>query len=230
MKRSLRLGLIVGCLGVLWMGWTASEARAQGVGGQAPPAISGSITGVETKGRTTTVTFTDEAGNAFEFALNPKIDLEVSATGDLGFLAAGAYVEIEALKSNDYYFGSQFRVFPQFSGRSQPAKAVKAPPAPGRSMNQYQIDGEIVRFEDKGDEKYHKLYLKVNPKTEQLVYVETNHKITVILTDPSAVEEGQTASVVGRVLGTRLIPSKLSIDTKKTLKAEEFLPTLEKKK
>lgn len=230
MLRSIRLSLVVGCLAGLWVAGSVIEARAQGAAGQAPPAISGTITGLETKGRTTTVTFTDEGGNAFEFALNPKLDLEVSAAGDLGFLAAGAYVEIEALQSNDYYFGSQFRVFPQFAGRSQPAKAVKAPPVPGRSMNLYHINGEIVRFEDKGDEKYHKLYLKVNPKTEQLVYVETNHKITVVLTDASAVEEGQAASVVGRVLGTRLIPSKLSIDTKKSLKAEEFLPTLEKKK
>lgn len=226
LRHSLWSLILMGSLTLL-----ASQPRdVNAQGANPPPTVPGTITGLETKGRTTLLTFTDEGGNVHEFALTPKVDLEIVATGDDGFLAPGMFIVADAVVSNDYLFASNIKVYPQNTGRVAPAKAIPAPPIPGRSQNAHIVTGEVVRLDDKGDGKYDTLQLKLNAKSEMPMYIEPNHKVSVVLTDPSQIEVGQSASVMGRQAGTRLIAIKITVNTGKSLKGAEFLPTLEQKK
>ncbi len=223
----LRLPAISVCSGLVFF-LCAASSSAQGTAQL--PSLTGKVAGVETKGRTTTLTVTDDGGNEHEFALTPKVELEIVAVGDDGFLTEGQMVQIDAVESNESFFGTTFSVYPHYSGRPVPAKAVKAPPSAGQSQNRHFVSGEIVRLDDKGDGKYHLLQLKLNPKSQLAVYVEPTHQVRVILTDPSAIKEGQEVRVTGRQTGQRLTPTKITIVTGETLKGAEFLPTIEKKR
>lgn len=194
-----------------------------------PPNLTGKVVSVEKKGRTTMLKVADDGGTEHEFALTPKVELEILSTGDDGFLAAGQFVKIDAVQSNDTLFGSTFSVYPQYSGRPTPAKAVKAPPVPGQSQNLHVVTGEIVRLDDKGDGKYHLLQLKLTPKSQLTIYVEPTHRIRVVQTDPESIAEGQTVNVYGRQTGKRITPSRITIQTGEELKGAEYLPTVEKK-
>gem|GEM_PF-3334971 len=196
---------------------------------QESPNLEATVTAVETKGKTTTLTVTDTAsGTEYKFQLTPKVELEIVADGDDGFLTEGVMVRATATESNNLYFATTFSVYPQYAGKVLPAKAVKAPPQPGQSRTALIVTGEIVSLEDPAEEKYDILQLKVNPKTSLPVYVEPNHKVRVVLTEPSSIKEGQKASVTGRVAGTKILPSKIVIETGESLKAAEFLPTIKK--
>lgn len=225
-RRAAMRGLVFGLFVVLVQpaGWS-QQPQPGGV-----PEIKGTVSGVETKGRNTTIKFTNDEGNAFDIAVTPRLEIEVRAKGDDGFLAPGVLVKIDAIQSNKLFFGSKFEVYPQFSGKSPPARAVKAPPKPGQSQNLHLVTGEIVRLEDKGDTKYDRLFLKVSGNNELMVYVEPSHSVNVVLTDPESLEAGQEASVVGRIAGPRLQAAKISVDTGKTLKGEEFLESLVRKR
>ncbi len=223
----LRHATIMSFAIIAGIGICCSPVRAQSGSGKVP-SIAGRITGIETKGRTTTVTFTDEAGTEYEFPLTPKTEVEIVSTGDDGFLAPGKLVKIDAIQSNNAFFGSTFAVYPDYAGRIQPARAVKAPAVPGQSQNLHIVTGEIVRLDDKGDGKYHLLQLKVNPKSELTVYVEPSHRVNVISTDGSALQEGQSATVIGRATGSRLQVAKITVNTGETLKSDDA-PPAEKK-
>jgi hypothetical protein len=111
-----------------------------------------------------------------------------------------------------------------------PAKAVKAPPVPGQSTQRFFVSGEIARFEKVEDAKYNLLHLKVNLKTELTVYIEPNHSVKVVQTDPQKAVVGQAVTIEGRSAGTKLIPAKITIDTGEKLKGDEFFADRKAKK
>ncbi|OYW19958.1 MAG: hypothetical protein B7Z55_07985 [Planctomycetales bacterium 12-60-4] len=219
---SLVLGLMVAGLG-----FVPADLRAQN--SNEPTTLEGTVTSIVTKGKSTTIKVTDAGGNEYDYPITPKLDLEILAKGDDGFLAEGVVVKIDATESNEHFFGTQFDVYPQFSGRVPVAKAVKAPPKPGQSQSLHFISGEIVKLEDIPDGKYDLLHLKGPGKQSLQVYVEPNHRVRVILTDPKSIKESQSVTVTGRAAGQRFLASKISINTGETLKGAEFLPTLDKK-
>lgn len=219
--------LLVGCWAV-FLGASASVACAQE--GADETTLDGKVTSVTTKGKTTTLKVTDEGGTEHEFTLTPKVELEIVATGDDGFLVEGQMVKIAAIQSNDNFFGSQFDVYPQAVGRAGPAKAVKAPPKIGQSQSLHYITGEVIQLADIPDGKYDMLDLKGTGKAKFQVYVEPNHRVRVIFTDPKSIKVDQKVTVTGKAAGAKFNASKVTINTGDTLNGAEFLPTLGKKK
>ncbi len=192
--------------------------------------LEGKVSGVTTKGKTTTLKVTDEGGTEHEFTLAPKVELEIVATGDDGFLADGQMVKIAAIQSNEAFFGSQFDVYPQYVGRAAPAKGVKAPLKIGQSQSLHYITGEVSQLADIPDGKYDLLDLKGTGKMKLQVYVEPNHRVRVIFTDPKMIKVDQKVTVTGKAAGAKFNASKVTVNTGDTLKGAEFLPTLGKKK
>ncbi|MBI1346890.1 hypothetical protein GC163_11445 [bacterium] len=200
------------------------------VSAQDSPNLIAEVKSVETKGKTTILTVVDTASSTeYQFQLTPKVEVEIVANGDDTFLAEGVLIRTQATESNKSLFATNIDAYPQYSGKPVPAKAVKAPPKPGQSQNSYIVSGEVVELEAPADEKYKVLQLKVNAKSKMPVYLEPNHKIRVVLTDAASIKEGQQAEITGRVAGTKLIPSKVVIQTGEDLVGSEFLPTLPKR-
>ena len=98
--------------------------------GKEPTSITGEISGIERKGKTTTVTVKGETDEQ-SFELTAKVAVEISSGGDDGFLAPGLFVKIETVEINKKFFGSSFEVFPQRTGKIPPASAVKPPAQSG---------------------------------------------------------------------------------------------------
>jgi hypothetical protein len=200
--------------------------------GQPPNAavLTGKVAAVEAKGRLALLKIKDDAGTEHSFEITPKLAFEIQSQGDDDCLAPGLFVQIDTIQSNKAYFGTEFLVYPDRAGKVPPAKAVKAPPMQGQSTQRYFVSGEIVRFEKVEEGKYNLLHLRQTPKTELTVYVEPNHQIKVVQTDPKKAVADQAVTIEGRAAGTKLIPAKITIDTGETLKGEEFFADRNTKK
>ena len=193
-------------------------------------SLTGKISGIEYKGKTTTVTVkgdTDEQS----VDLTAKVAVEISSEGDDGFLTPGLFVKIEAIEVNQKFFGSGFEVFPQMVGKIPPASAVKPPAQPGQSVSRHIVSGEIVKHTPPAEgEKYGHLELRQMGKATLSVLVEPQHTVHVVLSDPTKLDEGQAATVTGRKAGDKFVAQKVSVTSTKKLKAEESLAELTGKK
>ena len=67
-------------------------------------------------------------------------------------------------------------------------------------------------------------------KATLTVFVEPEHTVNVVVSDPSKLEEGQSATVTGRKTGDKFVAQKLAVTTTAKLKAEESLDDLTGKK
>jgi hypothetical protein len=191
--------------------------------------ITGKVTAVSSKGKTTTLKVQDGAGTEHTLEVAPKTAVEIQSDGDDECLAPGLFVQIDTIQSNKNYFGSEFRVISDYAGKIPAAKAVKAPAMIGQSTERHFVSGEIARFEKVEDGKYNLLHLKSGPKTEMSVYIEPNHKVKVVQTEAKAAKVGQTATVEGRTAGTKFLPAKITIDTGEKITAEDFVGQRKKK-
>ncbi len=209
---------------------TVSPPRVWAQAGKEPSTFTGEMTRIERKGKTTTVTIKGETDQQ-SFELTPKVAIEISSGGDDGFLAPGLFVKIDAVEINKKFFGSSFEVFPQMTGKIPPASAVKPPAQPGESVNRHIVSGEIAKLTPpaKG-EKYAHLELRQAGKATLSVFVEPEHTVSVVVSDPAKLEEGQSATVTGLKSGNKFVAQKLVVTTTKKLKAEESLDDLTGKK
>lgn len=196
---------------------------------QPPAPLSGQVTAVDTKAKVAKLTVSTDMGE-FTVDLTPKLDLEILSVGDDSCLISGLMVRIEAIESNQQYFGHTLWLYPNHQGRIPPASAVKAPAEPGQSRNRYFLTGEIAQFESKPDEKYDQLGLKGTGRNIQSLYLERNRSIRVVHTDPTKIEVGQSVSLVGRKAGNRFVATKVTIHTGATVKGEDLTPITDKKK
>ncbi len=209
---------------------SASLPRVWAQAGREPSTFTGEITRIERKGKTTTVTVKGETDEQ-SFDLAAKVAVEISSGGDDGFLAPGLFVKIEAVETNKKLFGSSFEVFPQTTGKLPPASAIKPPAQPGQSVTRHIVSGEIVKHTPPAkDEKYAHLELRQAGKATLTVLVEPKHTVSVVVSDPTKLEEGQSATVTGVKSGNKFLTQKLAVTTTKKLKAEESLDDLTGKK
>ena len=198
--------------------------------GKEPTTTTGDISRIERKGKTTTITVKGESDEQ-SFDLTTKVAVEISSGGDDGFLVPGLFVKIDAIEINKKLFGSSFEVFPQTTGKIPPASAVKPPVQEGQSVNRHIVSGEIAKLTPpaKG-EKYAHLELRQAGKATLSVFVEPEHTVSVVVSDPTKLEEGQSATVTGLKSGNKFLAQKLAVTTTTKLKAEESLDDLTGKK
>lgn len=204
--------------------WSLCWLVCGGLASAQPPAavVTGKVSAVETKGKVTTIVVKDDAGTEHKFDITPRVTFELQSAGDDECFAAGFFVQIDAIQSNDALFGSKFLIFPDRVGKLPPAKAVKPPPMMGRSTERYVVTGEIARFEKVEDGKYNLLHLKLNPKSEMTVYIEPNHSVKVVQTDPKVAAVDQTVTAEGRNAGAKFLPTKITIDSGEKMTGDEL--------
>lgn len=209
---------VVISMGVVHSGWAQASKEMT--------ALTGKISGIERKGKTTTVVVKGDGGEQ-SVELTAKVAVEISSDGDDGFLTPGLFVRVEAIEINKKYFGSSFDVFPQVNGKMPPATAIKPPAQPGQSVNRYVVSGEIAKYSPPVDgEKYGHMELRQTGKASIKVLVEPQHTVKVVLSDPALLEEEFTATVTGRKSGDKFSAQKFAVTTTKKLKASESLDEL----
>ena len=198
--------------------------------GKAATSLTGKISGIERKGKVTTVTVKGDTGEQ-SAELTAKVAVEITSDGDDGFLSPGLFVKVDSVETNKRFFGTSFEVFPQMEGKLPLATAFKPPGQPGQSVNRHIVSGEIVKHTPPAEgEKYGQLELRLAGRATLSVLVEPQHTVKVVLSDPATLEEGQAATVTGRKSGDKFVAQKVSVISTKKLKAEESLAELTGKK
>lgn len=225
MTRTWRLGLFNGlCLLVVTCVSVTSPSTATAQQGET--TLTGKVVSL-TENRRSKVLVVDVDGEEQEFQITPKIDLQILASGDEGFLARKQLVQTMAVASNNKLFTQNVRITVNPKGRLPAATAVKAPPRPGQSMNAYLVAG-VIASRETTETGYELLQLTIKGNATLPLYVEKGFKVTVNLSDVSMVEAGQEVTLTGRTAGRRFLLSAATINTGKTVSSADLLSAGEK--
>jgi 3D (Asp-Asp-Asp) domain-containing protein len=216
--------MLVRALLIAGLGFSGLPARAA-----EPDSVTGTVSAVEVKGKTAKLTVSVDGVDRV-FDLTPKVELEILSNADDACLSPGLFVKVDAVESNNLQFGRVFSVYPDYVGKVAPAAATKAPMAAGQSVNRYLVTGEIAKFTATPEEKYDALELRGVGKNTVPIYVERQRSVRIVQTDPKLIAAGQAVTVEGKMTGTKFLPTQVTITTGQSIKGEEFLPTLKKKK
>ncbi|MCA9040470.1 MAG: hypothetical protein KDA65_08995 [Planctomycetaceae bacterium] len=210
-------------LGIVLSLMSINAAFAQG---PMVKTINGTVTEVAEKGRSRTLHVTDDEGNMHEFMLTPKVQVEVRAPADDGFLRPGLFMSSSGVVTNNMLFISKVSVYQFPKGKRPPAgKVAKARAQAGASTNSYDITGEIASLEDVPDyPDYKGLIVKATPRVP--VMLEKNHSVTFVNLDPAALAAEQPIELeVTELRGGKLNLVKAVVELPNAIKAEDVFGT-----
>ena len=221
-------------IGLLFFGGAClSDATAGAQTRQGGPELktrTGTLVEVAQKGRVQVLKYTDDAGEAQELIVTPKIRAEVQAAGDAGFLQPGRFVAALATESNKMLFTKEVSVHLFGKGRPPGGKIVKAPLTSGQSKNAYQVTGTInAAGPDPDYPDYHRVDVKAAGPRAPLM-LEKGFTVTVKSSDLSLAPPGTPVELSGTELRNgRFNAVKVSLKLADPLNAEEVLGSSEKK-
>lgn len=208
--------------GVLFAQAERSQRRAAG------DTLEGEVVSLEKKGRSTvlTVKTVDEESQEEqqrEIILTPRVAFVIVAKADDAFLAAGRYLQVTGVTTNDKFFGREFIVTIDENVRKAPAKVVKAPARAGQSTNSYIVTGEVVsRQQDEQFNEYEVLMLK-GGRQGIPVYIDETHSVQVSSSDSELATAGSKVELEGRLLANgRFNATKVVVHLAEPLKAEDY--------
>lgn len=195
---------------------------------QGPQVVDATIKSVEVKGRVRKLTVTSGTED-LTIVLTPKIQFEVVAEGDEGFIRAGQVFESQGVMTNKRLFVSDIliRTVPQ-GRKAPPGRYAKAPEKAGQSQNTYQIVGPIQDIQpDKDYPDYKAVLLKTVPPAGA-VLLEKNFVVRVASDDIELVKEGMMVEVEGLPgPGGKFLVSRVSVQLPEPLKSEDVLGPIE---
>lgn len=185
---------------------------------------TGTLVEIEEKGRSRTLVV-DVNGKQEEFPLTPRVALEITATGDAGFVDEGRYLSARGTVTNDQLFLRSVNIL-LLKGRQRPPAGglKKAPMAVGESVNSWDIAGEIVGSEPDPDyPDYTGVDVKIGPRTQR-VLLEPGFTVTVMSTDPTVLEipPGTSIDLEGTPRGERFLLTGAKVRLSEPLTAAEF--------
>jgi hypothetical protein len=110
--------------------------------------MSGKLKEIQQKGRAATLVVVTEDGTEHEFPLTPRVDFEVTAPGDAGFVRPGQFLAARGVLTNNTLFIKDLKIHLVGPGQRPPVGRVqKAPAQAGQSENAFDISGAIVAWE-----------------------------------------------------------------------------------
>ena len=195
-----------------WQTDTA-ECLAQG----AEETKTGIIEEVVQKGRNTTLKIKDDQIGSFEVLLTPKIEFQIQAPGDKGFVAAGNILQAQGVMTNEQIFISKvtIRLVPAGTRSTFRGQVTKAPPKPGQSQNAYLVSGVI---EESGPDPDYADYLRVTLKGVRgpALMLEKNVEVTLSSDQIDQIPDQAPVSVEGTLLRNgKFTPSKVTVRASK---------------
>ncbi len=193
--------------------------------GEAQVQKNGTFKELRQQGRLTQIVVLDDAGSELEINLTPKVDFQIRAAGDKGFVAPGQILEGEGVLTNEriYISNVTIRYVPPKQRVSARGQIAKAPPRPGRSTNAYLVSGMIEAAQPDTDYPDFTL-VGLKATRGPLIMLEKDFKVTVVANDPKLIPEGSIVSMEGMELrGGKFNASKLVVNLKTPLKSEDLL-------
>ncbi len=187
---------------------------------------TGVIKQITPKGRIVKMTIEDDQGGEYEISLTPKVDFQILAPGDRGFIAKGQFIQGEGLLSKQRIYLSDVVIHLAVPGKKNTRRGgvQKMPAAPGQSQNQYRVAGTIVAHQPDEDYPEYELIAIREASRGPFLMLEKDAKITVSTTDTSILPE--KAKIRMQVLPLRsgkFTLKKATITLTTPLKSEDLL-------
>lgn len=191
--------------------------------GPQPESITGKVKEVKKKGRLKVLVVTTDDGTEMEFPVTPKVQFEVTAKGDAGFVRPGVFLTAKATLTANQLFVRNVRVLLIDKGQRTPTgKITKAQPKPGASVNSFDVSGELLARQMSPDyPDYEVLALKI-PGRVPPVMLEKNFSVTVVSQNPeSATPDSPVELQVTKLRGDRLNLVSATVTLAEPMKASE---------
>ncbi len=187
---------------------------------------SGTVVEVQKKGRGRTLVVDDSTGQRHEFVITPKVALEVTAPGDVGFVQAGQFFSARGTMSNQKVFVKELTIGIVKPRTRQVAAGSfeKAPAMTGQSTESYLVSGSIVGTQPDPD---YKDYLLVGLNIRGAVppiMLEPGFTVTVSSSDPDLIVAGAPVDLeLAPLRGGRFTLVKASVKLQEPLSSETLL-------
>lgn len=145
---------------------------------------TGTVKEISTKGRSTTLVFTDSDGTDHQFMLTPRIVFEVHGKGDAGFVSNGQVVKGTGVLTNERLIVNAVSVYLLGPGKkAPPGKYAKSTAVAGSSQNSYDFMGEVIGMKpDEDYPDYQQLAVKIAAKVPPIML---EKEFTVDVVSPS---------------------------------------------
>jgi hypothetical protein len=208
-------GTTAAMLAALFLSSSALGQGAKSRKGSEHETLSGTVTHVEKKGKTVTLSIETEDGRTIPVLVSPRLKLSITGPGDLSLIQPRGIVSSEKIvKSNNELFGHEFIRY----------VGVGNAPFPGLKQKQgaadwYQICGVVASIDDKS------VTLNLGPAggMKKVSFEEGMElEVTVNANDPDLVAVGSKVELEGITRGTRFTPSKLTVTLEKPLTADDL--------
>ena len=184
---------------------------------------TGTVVEVQHKGRRRLL-IVEIDGKRQNVAVTPKLNLQITAPGDAGFLRPGQYLSASALMSNDTLFIKELTIRPARKGqRWPPGKIAKAQAKAGESQLAYDVSGLITATQPNPDYPEHTDVALKAAGARAPIMIEPDFTVTVNSSDPAMIPENSEAELEVAVLrGGRFKVVGVTVALTDALTAAEF--------
>ncbi|TWT57006.1 hypothetical protein KOR42_03630 [Thalassoglobus neptunius] len=201
--------------------WTET-ATAQNVGPM-PTVLQGEITEIKEERKSKVLVVTDQNGETHEIRVTPKMQFEIRASGDHGFIREGAYVGADAILSNGSLYITKVSVLLPRKGLRPPrGMVVKAPAEAGQSQNAFKVLGQIKATQPNPEyPEFTMIALRV-PGNYPAINLESGYEVTVVQTDPEFAEVGMKGELTGKMNRGKLLVNSLTLQRQEPFESAEI--------
>lgn len=185
---------------------------------------SGKITEVQGKGRVKTLVI-DVDGKSENVPVTTKLDLQIIASGDSGFVRPGQFLSATATMSNERLFVKELTIRALRKGQKAPDGEIKQPEAAfGDSKLAYEVSGLITGVQPDADFPNHQLVmLQTADGSETPVMLEPGYSVTVIGGDPAKIPANADAELtVATLRGGKTSIVGVTVRLEETLQAADY--------
>ena len=203
-----------------WIALPAAIAQKQG---QKTETKQGTIVEIKQSGRRQALVI-EVDGKQQTVAVTPKLNLQIKAAGDAGFLREGQYLSATAVMSNDKLFIKELTISPVKKGqRVPPGKIVKAEAEAGQSKSAYDVSGLITAMQPNADYPEHRDVVLKATGVRAPIMIEPEYSVTVSSSDPALIPADAEAELeVAPLRGGRFKVVGVTIDLPEALNSAEF--------
>lgn len=185
---------------------------------------TGKITEVQGKGRVRTLVI-DIDGKSENVPVTAKLDLQIIASGDSGFVRPGQFLSATATMSNDRLFVKELTIRALRRGQKPPDGEIKQPEAAfGDSKLAYEVSGLITDVQPNPDFPDHQMVmLKTADENETPVMLEPGFSVSVIAGDPAKIPANTDAELtVATLRGGKSSIVGVTVRLEESLQAAEY--------
>ncbi|MBL8848205.1 MAG: hypothetical protein JNG89_00905 [Planctomycetaceae bacterium] len=184
---------------------------------------TGTVVEIKEKGRGHVIVVEID-GKQQDVPVTPKLDLQIIASGDAGFVRPGQFLTASAIMSNDKLFIKELTIQVQRRGQKTPAgRIAKVSAEAGASTLAYDVSGLITASQPNVDYPDHLDVALKTTGSSAPIMLQPGYTVTVNSGDPAMIPANAQAELrVAPLRGGRVNVVGIKVRLEQPLVAEEF--------